>query len=192
MTHETVKGQRSILCFRQCVHVCSVSNIRITKETCLIITLKNMPTFQYWGWKDYWWENLWFVFAQIWIVGPMTTSWQLFHHGWEILRCHGNWCFFVCLLSDLWIMSSINTSSFRRLYKTVIRRQPSNDLESGSKKGEKVKVEVHYAQDTTPELERAFGPLNLSLRFVLISASCLLRDSNLWDFCAEESNRKSK
>ena len=79
-------------------------------------------------------------------------------------------------------MSSINTSSFRRLYKTVIRRQPSNDLESGSKKGEKVKVEVHYAQDTTPELERAFGPLNLSLRFVLISASCLTLDQNRWGF----------
>lgn len=64
-------------------------------------------------------------------------------------------------------MSSINASSFRRLYKTVIRRQPSNDLESGSRKGqqEKVKVEVHYAQDEST-LERSFGPLILSLRSV--------------------------
>ena len=85
-------------------------------------------------------------------------------------------------------MSSINTSSFRRLYKTVIRRQPSNDLESGSKKGEKVKVEVHYAQDTTPELERAFGPLNLSLRFVFPLPVCNVTRTFEVCFRAEERN----
>ncbi len=63
---------------------------------------------------------------------------------------------------------SHHIQGFRKLYRTVIKKQATPDAESATpKKDDKVKVEVHYsAAEDEDNLQTALSPLRGALRFV--------------------------